>query len=294
MTDRQKAFLSIFLGSVMGGAMGAVTKVGLLEIPPLSFAFIRFFAATIIIFPFILKKKRKMIKDFIAVAPFSVLAALNIAFFTIGVKATTATISQILYAGVPIIIGLVSHFLLSEKLGFTKISGIAIGFIGVLTVVLLPVLEKGKAFSGDLTGNIIITVGVVCWSLYMVFSKRMQKNYSPFVIVSVFIILTAIALFPFFLLDLRTNNGWWTNVGFNGLISLLYVVIIGTITTYLLMQYAIKHGGSVFASMAFYLQPVFGFLAAFLILGEKLTLGLLIGGTLALLGVFFVTKSTHP
>lgn len=290
MTDRQKAFLSIFIGSIMGGAMGAVTKVGLLEIPPLSFAFIRFFAATVIVFPFILKKKRKIIKDFIAVAPMSLLAALNIAFFTIGVKTTTATISQILYAGVPIIIGLVSHFLLSEKLGFTKISGIIVGFIGVLVVVFLPILEKGKAFSGDLTGNIIIATGVVSWSLYMVFSKRMQKTHSPFVIVSIFIMLTAIVLFPFFLIELKTNSLWWTDVGLNGLISLLYVVVIGTITTYLLMQYAIKHGGIVFSSMAFYLQPVFGFLAAFLILGEGLTLGILIGGILAFLGVFFVTK----
>lgn len=205
MTDRQKAFLSIFLGSILGGAMGAVTKVGLLEIPPLSFAFIRFFVATVIIFPFILKSERKIIKDFITVAPMSLLAALNIAFFTIGVKTTTATISQILYAGVPIIIGLVSHFLLSEKLGFAKISGIIVGFIGVLVVVFLPILEKGKVFSGDLTGNIIIAAGVVCWSLYMVFSKRIQKTYSPFVIVSIFIMLTAIVLFPFFLLDLKNK-----------------------------------------------------------------------------------------
>ncbi|MDO8658564.1 MAG: DMT family transporter [Candidatus Levybacteria bacterium] len=291
MTNRQKAFLFIFIGSIMGGAISAVTKVGLIEIPPLSFAFLRFFGAAIIITPFyILKKKRKVIKDFIAVAPISVLAAANIALFTIGVKTTTATISQILYAGVPIIIGLVSHFLLSEKLGFTKISGIAVGFIGVIIVIFLPILEKGKAFSGDLTGNMLIATGVISWSLYIVFSKRMQKNYSPFVIVSIFIILTAIVLFPFFLIDLRTNNGWWINVGFNSLISLLYVVIIGTIITYLLMQYAIKHGGIVFSSMAFYLQPVFGFLAAFIILGEGLTTGILIGGILALLGVFFVTK----
>ena len=290
MTDRQKAFLSILIGSILGGAMGAITKVGLLEIPPLSFAFLRFLLAAIIITPLILKKKRKIVKDFIAIAPLSVLAAVNIAFFTVGVKTTTATISQILYAGVPIIIGLVSHFFLSEKLGLKKISGITIGFIGVVVVVFLPVLEKGKTFSGDLTGNVFIVIGVISWSLYMIFSKRLQRNYSPFIIVSIFIVLTTLVLFPFFLIDLRVNNGWWVNVGFNGLLSLLYVTIIGTITTYILMQYAIKHGGSVFASMAFYLQPIFGFLAAFIILGERLTLGILIGGTLALLGVFFVTK----
>ena len=71
---------------------------------------------------------------------------------------------------------------------------------------------------------------------------------------------------------------------------MLYITIVATIITYILNQYAIKHGGSIFASMAYYLLPVFSFFSAFLLLGERLTQGILIGGILALLGVFFVTK----
>lgn len=54
--------------------------------------------------------------------------------------------------------------------------------------------------------------------------------------------------------------------------------------------YVIKLGGSVFASMGFYLTPVFAFLAAFVLLGEKLTSGFLFGGTLALLGIYLTTR----
>lgn len=270
--------------------MSAATKIGLLEIPPLSFAFLRFLIASLIIIPFALKAKKKISRDFIKIAPLSIFAVLNIAFFTVGVKTTTATISQILYAGVPLLTALFSYVFMAERLNFRKTAGILLGFIGVVAVVFLPVFESGKAFSGDLRGNMLITGGVICWSFYMVFSKKLQRNHSPFEIVSIFIILTTLVLLPFFLLELKTNYGWWDKVEIHGLISMFYVTVVGTIFAYLLSQYAIKHGGSVFASTAFYLQPIFGFLSAFIVLGEKLTLGIVIGGSLALLGVFFVTK----
>lgn len=290
MNDRQKAFFSIVLVSLFGGAMGAVTKIGLSNIPPLSFAFIRFFIAFLIIIPFIRKAERKIIKDFVALAPISLLATINIVLFTLGVKATTATISGLLYAATPLIIALFSYLFIAEKLNRNKILGIIIGFMGVLVVVFLPFLEKGKAFSGDLFGNLLISAAVVCWSFYMIFSKKMQKTYSPFVIVSIFTILTTLALFPFFLVDLKLNYGWWNGVEISSFISLFYAGAVGTVMSYLLNQYAIRHGGSVFASMAFYIQPLFAFLSAFFLLGEGLTLGILLGGSLALIGVFFVTK----
>lgn len=290
MSDRQKAFLLIILSSIMGGGMGAFTKIGLSEIPPLSFAFTRFFLALLIVMPLLIKAKRKIIKDFAVVGPLSLFASVNIIFFTLGVKTTTATISQVLYAGVPILIGFLSYLFLKEKLGIQKTIGILIGFVGVLVVVFLPLIEQNNFFSGDLLGNMIISIGVVCWSIYMFASKKLQKTHSPFIIVGIFIILTTLILFPFFLLDLKTNYGWWIHLSFNSLVSMFYVVFIGTIGSYLLGQYAIKHGGTVFASMTFYIQPIFAFLIAYLTLGERLTLGIFVGGLLALLGVFFTTK----
>ena len=68
------------------------------------------------------------------------------------------------------------------------------------------------------------------------------------------------------------------------------IQIITPVLVYLLNQYAIKHGGSVLASMQFYLFPVFAYLSAFLLLGEQLTLGLVVGGTLALLGVYHTLR----
>lgn len=290
MSDRQKALLGIFFGSMFTGAVAAVTKIGLTEIPPLSFAFLRFLVASIFLLPLFIRKSRSILKDLMALVPLSLFATANIIFFVIGIKTTTATTGQMLYAGVPLLTGLIAHYLITEKLTKQKLLGIAVGFVGVLIIVLLPLLQQSKAFSGDLRGNILIAIAVISWSFYMVFSKKAQREYSPFVITSAFIFVTCIILLPFFLLQLRTDYGWWREVTLDGLLAVVYVALVVTVGGYWLNQYVIKLGGSIFASMGFYVMPVFAFLAAFVLLGEKLTSGFVFGGILALLGIYLTTR----
>lgn len=289
MTDKQKALFFILLVAVLGGATSTVTKIGLVGIPPLSFAFIRFLIAGIIVSPLLLKTN--FLKDLKRLTPFSLLGTINIVFFILGVKMTTATISQLLYAGVPLLTALFLFALFRERLTRRKDLGIVIGFIGVTLVVLLPVIEKGAKFSGDLLGNVLIGIGAISWSLYMVYSKKKLESFSPFVVTSAFIWVTCLALFPLFLTDLIFHPNWYQQgLTFSSVLSLSYVSIISTVIVYLLNQYAIKHGGSVLASMQYYLFPVFTYISAFFLLGERLTLGLVVGGALALLGVYITTK----
>jgi len=289
MSDKQKAFLSIFLYSSLGAAIAAATKMGLSQIPPLSFAFARFLLASIIITPYVWKKRSYLLFDIKTLGPLSLLASLNIIFFVLGIKLTTANISQILYGAVPIVVGILVHFIYKEKLSLRKLLGIIVGFIGVLLVLLLPIWQKGK-FSGDFLGNILVALAVLSWSLYMVLSKKAQATHSPFRIVSIFILVTTILLFPFFLVESAYNFGWWNGLSLDSILTIIYVAVIGTITTYFLNQYSIRHGGAVFASLSFYLSPIFGFVIAFWLLGERLTWGLGIGAILALLGVYITTK----
>ena len=56
MTDKTKAIFVILLGSIIGGAVSSVTKIGLVKIPPFSFSFIRFFIASTLMLPFFLNQ----------------------------------------------------------------------------------------------------------------------------------------------------------------------------------------------------------------------------------------------
>lgn len=289
MSDKQKAIIFILLISILGGATQAITKIGLVDFPPLSFAYVRFLIAGIVISPFLLKKN--FLASLWQLTPFSLLATINIAFFILGIKTTTATIGTILYAGVPLLTALFLFLLFRERLSARKELGIALGFFGVAIVALLPIIEKGSRFSGDLLGNMLIGVGVISWSLYMVYSKKKLQAFSPFIITAAFIWVTCIALFPLFVFELIIYPSWWQGLTFSGVLSMGYISIISTIIVYLLNQYSIKHGGSILASMGYYLVPIFAYISAFILLGEGLTLGLLVGGSLALLGVYITTKN---
>lgn len=288
MTDKNKALISLILLSVLSGSTAAVMKLGIVSVPPLSFAFLRFLIAAIIILPFFIRKGS--LKTIWKLLPFSVLGSLNIFFFVLGLKNTTATIAQLLYAFVPLLSALILYFLYKDRLSQKKTIGVFIGFIGVLMVVLLPLIEEGERFSGDLLGNLVVSFAVICWSFYLVLSKRKLESFSPFSITSAFIFTTCLLLSPFFAFEAIQNPNWWHQVTIPSVLSLVYVGTVSTIIIYLLNQYIVKHGGAIFAFIQFFLIPISAFLSAFVLLGEQLTVGLLIGGAVVLLGVYIATR----
>ncbi len=287
MNDKQKGLLSILMLSVLAGSTAAVLKIGLVNIPPLSFAFLRFLIAGILILPFLGKEKLRSAWDLV---PMSFLGTINIIFFVIGINRTTATIAQLLYAIVPLLTALIIFIFFKERLAFRKMFGIALGFLGVTLVVLLPVFEKGTKFSGDLLGNLLVVIGIISWSFYAVLSNGKLKSFSPFVITAVFIWVTLLTLLPLSIFESIQHFNWWKSLSSSSIFSLIYVGTVSTVFTYIWNQYAIKHGGSIFASMQFYLIPISAYLFAFILLGEKLTIGLIVGGIIVLLGVYITTK----
>lgn len=290
MNYKQKALLAIFLSAVIGGATSPITKVGLYDIPPLSFAFLRFLISFLLILPFIWKQKHLFLGSFTALIPLSLFAVANIIFFVLGIKLTTSNISQVLYAAVPSLVALYLFLFFHERINSRKVGGIVLGFLGACIVVLLPILEKNSAFSGNLLGNFFVCLAVLSWSQYMIRSKQMQNRYSPLTVTAHFIVVTMIIVFPMAVIESAISPSWIYSLTLTSMSALLYVSIAATIISYFLYQYAIKHGGSVFASMIFYIQPLIAFYFAYILLGERLTPGIIIGGLFVIGGVYLVTK----
>lgn len=288
MSDKQKAIIFILLASLFGGAAQPAIKIGLMSIPPFSFAFLRFLIAGLIILPFLFNKG--FIRSLWKLAPLSILGTLNILFALLGVQRTSATIGQLLYGGVPLLTAVFLFVLFKERLSKNKEIGILIGFLGVIGVVLLPILEKGNRFSGDLLGNIFIFCGAASWSLYIVYSQKALKVFSPFIVTAAFIWTTCLFALPFFLLELTTHQNWWINSTQASILSVGYSSIFTTVATFLLAEYAIKFGGPILASLKFYLLPIVAYFTASILLGERLTTGLVMGAFVVLLGVYITTK----
>lgn len=285
----QSLFLIVFIAFI-GGGMSPFIKVSAKEIPPIFFTLIRFLLAGVILLPlFIRKESFKKIKNPQTLALIAIFGAGNVAISVFGIKLTTASISQTLYAVVPIFAGILSYFILKERLNNRKIFGMFLGFSGVLLIIFLPVLGKGSPFSGNLLGNFLVMIAVASFSFYTVLSKKFQKDYSPLALTSMFILITILTQAIISPIELRAHPLWWQHISMMAIIGLLYVGIIGTAFYYLLYQYAIKRATPVVASMVLYLQPIFSFVWAFFLLGEKLTASLIFGVILTFIGVAFVT-----
>lgn len=297
MNNKQKisinlAIIAVLLATITGGGNPVFVKIALKEIPVFTFNFLRFFISLLLILPLFFRERPKITKDVYKLVLLSLLPVINITLFAFGVRLTTATTGQMIYAAVPIVAGVLSYLFLNERLGFNKIVGILLGFFGTMAIVLLPILEKPSVIKGNLLGNIIIFIAMLSWAAYTVFSKKFHKKYSP-IYLNTFFILTAtvIEFFPA-ISDFSSNNIWWQHISVNAIFSVFYVSAMGTVATYIFYQYAIKHGTPIIASMSLYVQPIATFTFASIILGERLTIGLVIGSALVLLGTWKVTRSS--
>ncbi len=286
-----KALLFIVFAAIVGGGLPVFTKIAVREISPLNFTFLRFFIASIFILPFFLREKPKIDKSLISLLPISLLATIGTTFFTFGVHLTDATVSQMLYAAVPIIAAVFSYFILKERFSGKKVTGIFIGFVGAVLIIFLPVLLKGGAGHIGFLGNMLILIAVILWSLYAVLTKTVEKKSSPIYLTSIFFFLTAIVLSPFFITDVITNPSWWHILSMKAILSTLYVGIFGTFIYLLLYQYAIKYSTPVVGTMIQYIQPISAYVWAYFFLSERLTIGLIIGSLLVFAGAWLTTRA---
>lgn len=283
--------LLIVFAAFLSGGIGTFSKLALNSVPPISFLLLRFLLALLVLLPFVWKDLKNIdVKNIWKLTLVSLFAVTNFTLYIFGVARTTATISQALYAATPLMVALLSAFFLKEKLSNKKTAGLFLGFAGVLVIVVLPALEKEKAFSGNLTGNLLIMLAAIAWAFYTVFSKPMHDKYSTLSINFTMVLTTVIAQSIFAPVEFVRNPTWINHITFVGWFGIIYIGIFGTAIFYVIYQHAIKKASPVTATLTFYLMPIFSFLWAAALLGEKLTSGLVIGALLALFGVYLVTS----
>ena len=164
------------------------------------------------------------------------------------------------------------------------------GLSGALMIVILPAIEHGQMVSGDLTGNIVISVGVLLWAFYTIISRHSISTgkVSPLVF-SAFNFFTTTGVS--FLFAITTKQQFFSPGVLQPtyVLTLLYTAIMVTVVTYVLFSWAVKHIAATTASLKEYLQLFFGLLLNTLILGEAITAGLLVGGVLIIVGVSIAT-----
>ncbi len=291
MSSRKIALITLLVASVFWSSGGVAAKSLLTTFDPISVGAIRLTLASLLILPLFLKVTPSItMKLFMDILPISLFSTGNFLFFLFGIEKTTANASAIIYTATPITVALLSRAFIGEGVSRQKISGILLGLAGVLTILLLPVLEKSQVVAGDVTGNLIIMCAMIMFALYNVGTRHLVavKSYDPITITGVSIFLSAL-IFDSLLLVVPHHGTFSQVFTSHNFFYGLYFAFFVTVVPYVLHQWAIKHSSATTGALTTYIQPVFAFVINGLLLGEVITGGFLFGSILVFAGTFMAT-----
>jgi len=285
--------LAISLAAFLGGSVPALAKFALAVFPTFTLLFIRFFVACLTLLPLIMKSKelnREMLK---ALTLVGIVGALNPIILYIALEYTQASVSPLLYAATPLLTALYFSRKKLEKISKNTWLGIIIGFSGVMTIIVLPLLMNNNNQQLSFKGNLLIFIAVIAFTIYGILSKKqsMKIGASPVALTFYFSFFGLLFSLPLSINELNSGMIIWSQVLFSHWLFAITAGVTGTTLFYLIYQQAIKSGGATAASLFTYLQPIVGIVLPIIMLGETITLPFVVGAVLAVFGVQLANKN---
>lgn len=212
--------------------------------------------------------------------------AINQLLFIKGLSLTYPIHAALLLLITPILIVFIAAWLLKERLGFLKITGLGLGILGALVLV----LSKDSSGIGDnvLLGDLFIIINAISYTIYFIIVKPLMVKYNAIVILRWVFTIGLFLIIPF---------GWteftqipWEQYTAIDLTSMGLIVFTGTFLAYLFNLYGIKILGASVAGFYIYTQPVFAALIAMVFLHEQLAMYKIIAAVLIFSGVYLANK----
>jgi drug/metabolite transporter (DMT)-like permease len=274
------------------GSTWLFIKLGLKDLPPLTFAGIRFVIAAIILFVIIavrrvpLPNKRR---DLLLLALTGVLSfSLNYGLVFWGEQYITSGLAALLQSTLPAFGLIIAHYYLpGERMTLPKIAGVLLGVFGVGVIFSNQLQVAGPR---ALWGSAALVLSAFCAAYANVLVKTYGLNLQPSVLAAGQMVF---GLVPLLLIGIPLEGNplhyHWTAMA---VISLFYLAIVGTVIAFLL-YYWLVHNMDVTKTMLIALvTPVGAVILGVLILKEELHWRTLFGGAMIISGIgLIVTRS---
>jgi len=278
------------LNVVIASGTFLVAKGTLREFPPLTLALLRFVLASAVLWPLVrLMRPGKRIEraDRGRIVLLGLLAVpLNQGLFLYGMQWASASHAALLYALTPAFVLLfVSRGALP---GWRSAGGIALAFLGVLTLM----LQRGLHFDRhSVRGDVVILVAVAAWALYMVAGRGVTRRYGPLIVTADALLAGTFLYLPIGLLALRGFHPGAISAG--GWTGLLYLAWLTSAVNYVIWFWGLEHLKPSTVALLTNLQPLVTVALAWWLLHEPLPAGFALSTALVLGGVW-LTRSEAP
>lgn len=285
------AIIFLILANIIWGAAFPIYKLTLEVIPPFTFVFLRFFLGALILFPFVYKNLKIKLKDSITLILLSFLGiTLTISFLNFGLKLSSSINAPIILSASPIILIIGSFFYLKEKLRTKVVFGTLISFLGVLTIVLMPVFKQG--LDGTVTGNLFLVFAAFFSVIHALLLKKILPKYSSLAIAFWSFVIGSIPTLPFVMSEFNQVN-WIENVNQQAILGLVFSVILATVIAHSFFSFGIKYIKASEVGIFSYIDPIATAIVAYYLLHEHITVPYLIGAFLVFIGIFIAQGRIH-
>jgi drug/metabolite transporter (DMT)-like permease len=214
---------------------------------------------------------------------------INTSAIAFGTQLIPAAVASLIVTGNPVFTAIISRILAGEPLTGRKAVGIVIAFLGFLIVLLYGGQEAEFSVRNAL-GVLITMGGPLAWAFYTVLSKPLQGRYEPVQFVGLTTMVGTLPLIPFavYNTDLVTVT---TEFGPTQWLALVVSAVLALVVAYLFWYRGLSILEPTQIAVYVYMVPVFGALGAWLLLGERITIFVLIGGLTILTGVIITNTS---
>jgi drug/metabolite transporter (DMT)-like permease len=208
--------------------------------------------------------------------------AANQLFFAMGVKRTSVSHGALIVGMTPVFVYLLSCAVGQEPFRPKKLIGMAVALSGI------AVLQSKTMGGASLTGDALVLLGCLTFTVFTVFSKPYSGTLSPIATVTlnflgavVFLAPATITLSMDFPFRQLLPISW---------LCLLFMAAVPSVLCFLLYYQVLKHLPASKLTTFTYLQPVLASGMAIPLLGEVLSISLLTGGLMILLGVYLTER----
>jgi probable blue pigment (indigoidine) exporter len=290
-TPSRSTVLALILAAASWGIGTVVSKRATTEIPPLTLLLIQL-AASLVVLGLFMRWRRLPFRDPSSSPVLGRLGLLNpglaYALSLLGLAHITASLSVLLWALEPVLILFLAGWLLRERITLPLVALSLVAVTGMLFVIGRP---DG---SGSLLGIVLTIAGVACCAFYSVGSRRWLGTAD-----STSQVLVAQQAFALALACLLVGAAWLVAgaplpaaVSPAGWVSAVASGVLYYGVAYWLYLSGLRHVPASVAAVSFYLIPVFGVAAGFILLGERLGPTQWLGVAIVFVAIYLILRRT--
>ena len=264
-----KPRLVFLLLCLIWGSTWLFIKLGLSDLPPFTFAGIRFVIASTILFAIVKARGLSLPRtraDWLLLATTGFLAfSVNYGAVFWGEQHISSGLAALLQAMIPVFGLVIAHFYLpGEQMTPARILGVVLGAAGVGVI-----FSNQLSIAGPkaLAGCAALVVGSACTAYANVLVKARGAKLNPAILAGGQMVF---GLIPLLLIGISTEGNpfhyRWTGMA---VVSLFYLAIVGSVVAFMLYYWLVQHMDVTNTMLIALVTPVVAVILGMLVLGRK-------------------------